>query len=277
MQPLPRTPPVAPPGSGHDPPAPAATRQVELCAAWSRHAAELALALSGDLQRWEETPTTAAMVGRGELARLLPGIFLPPDLLGTAVRRALAIGCALGEDLRPHHVLAGPTAAWVHLGGVPPAPVELLSSAHRSVLVGVVLRQARLVPGEIDTLGGAPVTAPRRTAVDLLRFSPEVVAAPLLRRLERAGLVEAEEVRAHLHRLHRHPGVEAARARLARILGPVPEPPDQPAAATDLIAVGPTLPPVPTRRAILTRPGRAAREPQAPGASRAGTGAVSSR
>jgi hypothetical protein len=56
--------------------------------------------------------------------------------------------------------------------------------------------------------------------VDLLRFSPEATARPLLRRLERAGLVEAEEVRAHLHRLHRHPGVQGARERLGRILGP---------------------------------------------------------
>ena len=128
------------------------------------------------------------------------------------------------------------------------------------------------------TLGwrGVP-TDHHRTAVDLLRFSPEVVAAPLLRRLERAGLVEAEEVGAHLHRLHRHPGVEAARERLARILGPVPDPPDQPAAGTALIAVGPTLPAVPTGRAILTRPGRTAREPQAPAVSRSGAGAVSSR
>ena len=210
------------------PPAPvitSAARPIGLCAAWSHHAAELALALGGDLQRWEETPTTAAMVGRGELARLRPGIFLPPDLLDSAVRRALAVGCALGEHLQPHHVIAGPTAAWVHLGGIPPAPLELLSPSHRGVLAGVVQRHARLAPGEIDTLGGAPVTTPRRTAVDLLRFSPEETARPLLRGLERAGLVEAEEVRAHLHRLHRHPGVQAARERLARILGPGVGPP----------------------------------------------------
>lgn len=226
MQTLPRTPPAAPTrtshAAGHDPPDAAAPRPIGLCAAWSHHAAELALALGGELQRWEETPTTAAMVARGEIARLLPGIFLPPDLLDSSVRRALAIGCALGAQLQAHHVIAGPTAAWVHLGGSPPAPVELLSPAHRGVLAGVVQRHARLDPGEIDTLGGAPVTTPRRTAVDLLRFSPETTAAPLLRRLERAGLVESEEVRAHLHRLHRHPGVEAARERLARILGPVP-------------------------------------------------------
>jgi hypothetical protein len=227
------------------------------------------------------------MVGRGELARLLPGIFLPPDLLGTAVRRALAIGCALGEHLQPHHVIAGPTAAWVHLGGAPPAPVELLSPAHRGVLAGVVLRQARLAPGEIDTLGGAPVTSPRRTAVDLLRFSPEMIAAPLLRRLEHAGLVEAEEVRAHLHRLHRHPGVEAARARLARILGPVAgasalpavqAPPVVPTeSAVPALPAVPVLPPVRPGRAILMRPRHEPQDPRSPAPSRTGAGPLSSR
>ena len=85
----------------------------------------------------------------------------------------------------------------------------------------MVQRHARLGPGDIDTVGGAPVTTPRRTASDLLRFSPEAIARPLLRRLERAGLVEHEELRAHLHRLHRHPGVQEARERLDRALTPL--------------------------------------------------------
>lgn len=201
-------------------PAPPGPRSIGLCAAWSHHAAELALPLGVELLRWAETPSTGAMVARGELARLLPGVFLPPDLLRTAVHRALALGCALGGHLQSHHVLAGASAAWVHLGGRPPAPLELLSPAHRGVHAGVMQRHARLGPGDIDTLGGAPVTTPRRTAVDLLRFSPEATALPLLRRLERAGLVEHEEVRAHLHRLHRHPGVQDARERLDRALAP---------------------------------------------------------
>lgn len=248
------------------PAAPAPAHPIGLCAAWSRHAAELALDLGGELQRWEETPTTAAMVGRGEIARLMPGVFLPPDLLDSAVRRALAIGCALGGRLQSHHVLAGPTAAWVHLGGAPPAPVELLSPAHRGVLAGVVQRHARLDPGEIDTLGGAPVTTPRRTAVDLLRFSSETTAGPLLRRLERTGLVEAEEVRAHLHRLHRHPGVEAARERLTRILGD----------DSDRVAL-PPLRAGTEGRAILARPFVAADGARPAAGSRARAGPVSSR
>lgn len=193
-------------------------RSIGLCASWSHHAAELAIPLGAELQCWAETPTTAEMVARGEIVRLLPGVFLPPDLLGTAVRRAVALGCALGEHLRPHHVIAGTSAAWVHLGGRPRAPLELFSPAHRGNRAGVVQRHARLGPGDVDTLGGAPVTTPRRTAVDLLRFSPDSTARPLLRRLERDGLVEHEELRAHLHRMHRHPGVQEARERLDRLL-----------------------------------------------------------
>lgn len=210
----------APPPCDRPPPS-VRLRPIGLCAAWSHHAADLALPLGAELQRWEETPTTAAMVARGEIVRLLPGVFLPPDLLGTSVRRALALGCALGEHLQSHHVIAGRSAAWVHLGGRPPASLEMLSPAHRGILAGVVQRHARLGPGDIDTVGGAPVTTPRRTASDLLRFSPEAIARPLLRRLERAGLVEHEELRAHLHRLHRHPGVQEARERLDRALTPL--------------------------------------------------------
>ena len=100
---------------------------VGLCAVWSRHAAELAVPLGASLQRWDETPSTHGLVVDGYLHRILPGIFLPPDLLRSAVQRALALGCALGANLQAHHVIAGPSAAWVVLGGMPPPYAELLS------------------------------------------------------------------------------------------------------------------------------------------------------
>lgn len=171
------------------------------------------------LQTWEESPSTRVLVAEGHLARLLPGRYLPPDLLRSAVGRALALGCALGSRLQSHHVIAGPSAAWVVLGGRPPATAELLSPAHRGELAGVVLRHARLQPEDVETVGGAPVTIPVRTAVDLLRFAPAAVAAPLLKRLVDSGHVEADEMRQRLFRMHRHPGVRAARNRLEAVLG----------------------------------------------------------
>lgn len=208
------------------------------CEAWSRHAAELAVPLAQEVQLWPENASTDGIVAAGELARLLPGLFIPPDLLDTAVRRALALGCVLGERLRAHHVIAGPSAAWVLVGGTPPSPAELITPAHRSGIAGVVLRTSRLEADEVETIGGAPVTVPARTGVDLLRFASVWSAAPLLRRLVASGHVEVEDIRRRLHAMHRHPGVHAARERLELILGDqreasgAPEPTGLPSAVT---------------------------------------------
>lgn len=196
-----------------------ALTSIGLCAAWSHHAAELAVPLGAALQRWEETPSTRVLVAEGHLVRLLPGRYLPPDLLRCAVHRALALGCALGSHLSAQHVIAGPSAAWVVLGGPAPATAELLCPAHRGDLAGVLLRRSRLLPDEVETIGGAPVTVPVRTAMDLLRFSPAPTAGTLVRRLVTSGHVEVEEVRRRLLRMHRHPGVQAARERLEEAVG----------------------------------------------------------
>lgn len=203
----------------HHRPDESAPPSVGLCAAWSRHAAELAVPLGAALQRWDETPATHGLIVDGKLQRILPGIFLPPDLLRTAVQRALALGCAMGGHLQAHHVIAGPSAAWVVLGGMPPPYAELLSPAHRGDLAGVVLRHSRLLPGDVETVGGAPVTVPVRTALDLLRFAPPWVAEPALHRLLDSGHAQAEEIRLRLRTMHRYPGVQAARDRLEKILG----------------------------------------------------------
>lgn len=192
---------------------------IGLCAAWSRHAAELAVPIGAALEPMDDSPRAQVIVADGQLVRLLPGRYVPPDLLRTAVQRAVALGCALGARLQPHHVIAGTSAAWVLLGGRPPDPAELLSSAHRGEMAGVVLRTARIRPDEVETLGGTPVTVPLRTATDLLRFSSAWTAAPLLRGLVESGNVEAEEIRRSLQAMHRYPGVHAARDRFEQILG----------------------------------------------------------
>lgn len=188
------------------------------CAAWSFHAAELAADLVGLIQEWAETPTVQVMVADGELARLLPGVFAPPDLLGSPVDRVISLGCAIGPRLRPHHVVAGASAAWISLGGQPPSPAELLSMAHRSTVAGTVIRHAQLHPGDVETIGGAPVTEPARTAVDLLRFDRAPEALDLVGRLFDEGHITAERVRARLAAMHRHPGARAADQRLLQVL-----------------------------------------------------------
>ncbi|APX31603.1 hypothetical protein BH708_01490 [Brachybacterium sp. P6-10-X1] len=177
--------------------------------------------IGAGLQRWEENPSVAAMVRDDLLARVLPGIFLPPDLLRTAVERALALGCALGGQLQSYHVIAGPSAAWVFLGGPPPSPAELLSSAHRGSIIGATVRTARLHPHEVETIGGAPVTSPLRTAVDLLRFCPDHVTVPALRGLLGGGHLTERTIWRQLQAMGRRPGARAARGRWEALLGGV--------------------------------------------------------
>ncbi len=204
------------------------------CAAWSLHAAELAAPLAQQLEGFEETPSTQVLVAEGKLVRLMPGLFLPPDLLTTAVQRALALGCALGEHLQGRHVIAGRSAAWVLLGGQPPEPVELLTPLHRPGPAGVRLRTGRLSTRDVEMLGGAPLTVPGRTATDLLRFTPAYLAVPVLLRLLRGGHVRPEEVRHQLWTVRRHPGVRAARKRFELLLTAVPDAARSPAPSTSL-------------------------------------------
>ncbi len=196
----------------HPPP-----RSVGLCAAWSHHAAELAVPLGQELLRFAETPATARLVADGYVVRLRPGLFVPPDVLGTAISRALLVGCALGGQLQAHHVIAGPTAAWVLLGGVPPTPIELLSPTHRGDLAGVVQRYGLLRPWDVETIGGAPVTVPARTAADLLRFSPLEEAAALVHELVDSGHTRPTQIAHLLRTAWRYPGISAARTRLAAL------------------------------------------------------------
>lgn len=187
------------------------------CAVWSRHAAELAAALVPLLEHWEETPSTQGLVTDGLLERILPGAFLPPDLLCSAVDRAIALGCAVGTRLRPQHIIGGTSAAWVLLGGTPPAPAELMSTAHRGDIAGVTMRHARLLPAEVETIGGAPVTEPARTAADLLRFAPQRRALALVAGLIASGHVQESRIAQSLAGLDRYPGARTAEARLLRV------------------------------------------------------------
>lgn len=188
------------------------------CAAWSHHAAELARPFSALIEEWEESPSVQGIVADGEMVRLLPGVFIPPDLLGSAVDRVIALGCAIGSRLRSHHVVAGASAAWVWLGGRPPSPAELLSSAHRGTVAGTVVRHARVRAGEVETIAGAPVTEPVRTAVDLLRFQRSAEELAMVEHLLETGHVRIEEIRRRLWAMDRYPGVRAAETRLELLL-----------------------------------------------------------
>jgi hypothetical protein len=117
-------------------------------------------------------------------------VFFPGHLELSRVDRALVIGCGLGTRLRAEHVIAGATACWVHTGGPLPQPVHLHTETHRMVLGGVQVLRGPLDIAEIEQVGGAPVTTPLRTAVDLLHLQRSGTALWCLSRLLRHGLVD---------------------------------------------------------------------------------------
>ncbi|RJK96790.1 type IV toxin-antitoxin system AbiEi family antitoxin [Vallicoccus soli] len=160
------------------------------------------------------------LVLRGEAVRVLRGVLLdarvPVDL---AVRAS-----ALALVAPPDTVVAGTTAAW--LLGVPallpgadrlPPVLEVVRPAGRSALrrSGVVARVAVLGDDEVVDLGGVPVTAPTRTALDLARGLDRSDGLAYLDAMLGARLVEREALEQGLEGLAGFPWVDQARELVA--------------------------------------------------------------
>lgn len=200
--------------------APAPARFVP-CRAWSRHAEDLAARTQADLDLFDDSPATHSQMRDGLVVRLRTGMYAPLAALGSMPDRAVALGCALGPDLRADLVIAGASAAWVCLGGAPPRLLGLISLGRPASLAGVHMRQAVLDPGEVEAHGGCPVTVPGRTALDLLRFAAprdEGEAVDAIRRLLRSGHVTEAEVSARLARAAGLPHLRRAQARWETVL-----------------------------------------------------------
>lgn len=196
------------------------------CRAWSAHAAELARRTACELAVLPDTPATRSQVLHDGVELLRPGVHASPASLRTMADRAVAIGCALGGDLRGDHVIAGSSAAWVHLGGRPPSRIFLVTLARPEHLAGVRMRQAPLPLADVEVIGGCPVTAPERTALDLLRFAeddPSADPAGLVLELVRTGHARAAAIDERLDALERRPHLRRARQRWARIRAALPE------------------------------------------------------
>lgn len=133
----------------------------------------------------------------GDLVLLHRDVALPRGVAPTPALRA----AALGDRVPGRAALARATAVWVHLGGEPPARVDVVWSE-------------RLHPREVHRLGGVRVTALHRTALDVLAHEPSDVARPLVRRLVAAG-VSPERLRVDLAAAAGRRGVRGA----LRVLG----------------------------------------------------------
>lgn len=169
------------------------------------------------------------LAARGAVEEVLPGVFRPADGPSRPAERARALGLLCAPVLAAGWTAIGPSAAWVHTGGTPPARVHVaVPHFHRRPAGGpgvpftlvqsdVAASPEGLAPAEPDVrrVGGVRVTTPARTVEDLLLTGdPDDTrrAARLIARHGAAGLRE------RLARPSRRPGAVGARRRLAQLL-----------------------------------------------------------
>ncbi|MCS6712728.1 hypothetical protein JSY14_12175 [Brachybacterium sp. EF45031] len=227
------------------------------CSAWSEHAADLAHDMERMLVRFPVSPATDAMILRGELVPVVPGVQLPPDLTLHAPLRAVLVGCAVGPALRHHHVVGAATALWVAVGGRPPRPLDLVTTARPSSLCGVMVRQAPVGPEDVEMVGGAPVVVPSRAALDVLRFLPDR-ALSLITAALMSGHLDPREVDLRLQTIDGHPHARRARERWERlrpgraVTGPPPHR-DRETAHRPLAGLLPSPPPSGTLPPLVRR------------------------
>lgn len=164
----------------------------------------------------------------GHLVRLRGDVALPARVRATPALRA----AALAPLVPPRCAVARAAAVWVHVGGAPPARVDVVAPSGGRVPDPAPGRAAAATPlpaADVVLLGGVRVTTPRRTAVDLLSHDPPERALPLVARLRAAGLDPAR-VRADVATAVGRRGVRAAAALVPR-LAPPPDTPEPPGTA----------------------------------------------
>ena len=101
--------------------------------------------------------------------RLLPGVYVPKRAVLTLHQRATAAWLWSGRE----GVVAGLTASALHGAKWVDGDVVVLNWPNHRAPGGVRTCNDTLLPGEITTLAGLPVTTSERTAFDLARHGGE--------------------------------------------------------------------------------------------------------
>lgn len=188
------------------------------CTVWSAHAADLAELVAADLGLFSDGPAARSSAIHREAVRLRVGTWAHRGSVLSMPDRAVALGCALGDDLSPDLVIAGLSAAWVCCGGEPPDTVELVTVRRPVPLAGVTMREAQLRSEDVEAIGGCPVTVPERTAEDILRFCPaDAVAHRAIAALLASGHTSERAVARRLGRLSPVPYRRRALDRWRRV------------------------------------------------------------
>jgi very-short-patch-repair endonuclease len=163
--------------------------------------------------------TIDRMIRSGRLAVLHPGVYqVGPLSVHRAAEVAAVLGC--GADARISHRSA---AAFHGIIAREPRPqVEVtMPRRKRRRIEGVRIHRVRdLLPDEVTTLDGIPITTPARTLLDIGEtMSAREVEQALANGL-RMGLVTLDEMRQMVERHPRHRGAPVLRRLLAMEEGP---------------------------------------------------------
>ena len=150
--------------------------------------------------------------------RLLRNVYLHRDVEQTGPVRAQALALVL----RPHAVIAGVTAAWLHQAWNPrPGQVVPLEYARERLDHGIGLTGAQLRRrvlrvddspwSDVIEIGGIPVLSAMRSCFDLIRERSLVEAVVVADAFVRAGLFELPWFAAYVDTHRRWPGVRLAK------------------------------------------------------------------
>ncbi|PXA65220.1 hypothetical protein CVS29_11150 [Arthrobacter psychrochitiniphilus] len=137
----------------------------------------------------------SAMTLDGVICHVFGQIFRPSSLPETPTVRAAALALAVPAYLSHRAVLGQLSAAWVHGCAPLPEVISLLvANDGNSVSLprssGASIRQVSLAVQEVMVLGGTPVTRPLRTAVDVARSAPELLARTVLQTMAEQPLLD---------------------------------------------------------------------------------------
>ncbi|MEO6531010.1 MAG: hypothetical protein ABI563_02470 [Specibacter sp.] len=122
-----------------------------------------------------------AMKLDGVLVPVVGDVFRPGTLPETPALRAAALTLSIPAALEKRAVLGQLAAAWIYGCAPPPLVISLLvpndgNTAFLPAQSGCTLRQVHLDAADVQGLGGALVTSPLRTAVDVARTAPQGTA-----------------------------------------------------------------------------------------------------
>ena len=126
-----------------------------------------------------------AMKLDGVLAPVIGEAFRSTTQEETQDHRAAALIHHIPAALAPRAALGQLSAAWVYGCAPPPVVISLLQnhegkSSSLPPFSGCTLRQVCLDPHEVLSIGGGLVTSPLRTAMDVARTAPEMLARAVL-------------------------------------------------------------------------------------------------